>query len=144
MTLSLQQAQTILSGALDHAARNNMKPVSIVVLDARGVLKAAAAMDGTSLRRTDIAMGKAHGAISLGMGSRSLFKRAKEQAFFIAAATEAIGGSLIPVPGGVLIRDGAGAVLGAVGISGCTSENDEAAAIAGIEKAGLKGDPGAD
>lgn len=144
MTLSLKQAQTILSGALDYAATSKMKPVSIVVLDARGAIKAAAAMDGTSLNRSDIARGKANGAIALGLGSRSLFKRAKEQAFFIAAATSAIGGSLIPVPGGVLIRDGAGSVLGAVGISGCTSENDEAAAMAGIEKAGLSGDPGED
>lgn len=144
MTLSLSQAQTILSGALDFADKNKMKPVAIIVLDARGALKASAAQDNTSLRRADIAMGKAHGAIALGMGSRALFKRAKEQAFFIAAATSAIGGSLVPVPGGVLIRDGAGAVLGAVGISGCTSENDEAAAMAGIVKAGLVPDPGAD
>jgi uncharacterized protein GlcG (DUF336 family) len=144
VTLSLNQAQTILSGALAFADKNKMKPVAIIVLDARGVLKAGIAQDGTSLRRADIATGKAHGAIALGMGSRSLFKRAREQAFFIAAATAAIGGSLVPVPGGVLIRDGAGAVLGAVGISGCTSENDEAAAMAGIAKAGLVGDPGAD
>ncbi len=144
MTLTLQQTQTILSAALDHAKKTDMKPVSIVVLDARGALKGALSMDGTSLKRASIATGKANGAISLGMGSRSLFKRAKEQAFFIAAATEAIGGSLIPVPGGVLIRDGAGEVLGAVGISGCTSENDEAAAMAGIKAAGLNGDPGQD
>jgi uncharacterized protein GlcG (DUF336 family) len=144
VTLSLTQAQAIVSGALAFAEKNAMKPVSIIVLDARGVLKAGAAQDGTSLRRSDIATGKAHGAIALGMGSRSLFKRAKEQAFFIAAATSAIGGSLVPVPGGVLIRDGAGSVLGAVGISGCTSENDEAAAMAGIAKAGLAGDPGTD
>lgn len=144
MTLSLEKAHTILHGALDYAKANGMKPVSVIVLDARGVLKAAAAQDNTSLRRSDIAMGKAHGSVALGMGSRSLFKRAKEQAFFIAAATEAIGGKLVPVPGGVLIRDGAGEVLGAVGISGCTSENDEAAAMAGIAKAGLNGDPGAD
>lgn len=144
MTLSLSQAQIIVAGALAHAQQNDMKPVSIIVLDARGALKASAAMDGTSLNRSDIARGKAHGAVALGMGSRSLFKRAKEQAFFIAAATNAIGGSLIPVPGGVLIRDGAGEILGAVGISGCTSENDEAAAMAGIGKAGLVGDPGQD
>lgn len=144
MMLTLQQAQTIVAGALSHAERTGMNPVSIVVLDARGVVKAAAAMDGTSLRRSDIAFGKAHGAIGLGLGSRSLFKRAKEQAFFIAAATEAIGGKLIPVPGGVLIRDKVGSVLGAVGISGCTSDNDEAAAIAGIEAAGLVGDAGSD
>jgi uncharacterized protein GlcG (DUF336 family) len=144
VTLSLAQAQTILSGALDFAEKNRMKPVAILILDARGALKASAAQDNTSLRRADIAMGKAHGAVALGMGSRALFKRAKEQAFFIAAATSAIGGSLVPVPGGVLIRDGAGAILGAVGISGCTSENDEAAAMAGIAKAGLVADPGAD
>lgn len=144
MTLSLSQAQTILSGALDFAEKNKMKPVAVIVLDERGALKASAAQDHTSLRRADIAMGKAHGAVALGMGSRALFKRAKEQAFFIAAATSAIGGSLVPVPGGVLIRDGAGAVLGAVGISGCTSENDEAAAMAGIAKAGLVSDTGAD
>lgn len=144
MTLSLNQAQAILTGALAFADTNKMKPVAIIVLDARGVLKAGVAQDNTSLRRADIATGKAHGAIALGMGSRSLLKRAKEQAFFIAAATAAIGGSLVPVPGGVLIRDGAGAVLGSVGISGCTSENDEAAAMAGIAKAGLVGDPGAD
>lgn len=144
MTLSLHQAQTILAGALAFAETNKIKPVSIVVLDERGVLKAAAVQDGTSLRRSDIAMGKAHGAVAMGLGSRSLFKRAREQGFFISAATSAIGGSLVPVPGGVLIRDGAGALLGAVGISGCTSENDEAAAMAGITKAGLVGDPGAD
>jgi uncharacterized protein GlcG (DUF336 family) len=144
VSLSLDKAQTIVAGALDHARQTGMKPVAIIVLDERGAPKAMAAQDGTSLRRADIAFGKAHGAVSLGMGSRSLFKRAKEQAFFIAAATEAIGGKLIPVPGGVLIRDGGGALLGAVGISGCTSENDEAAAMAGIAKAGLAGDPGAD
>jgi uncharacterized protein GlcG (DUF336 family) len=144
MTLSLQQAQNILSGALAFAEQNKIMPVSIIVLDARGVLKAAAVQDGTSLRRSDIATGKAHGAIALGLGSRSLFKRAKEQGYFITAATSAVGGSLVPVPGGVLIRDGAGSLLGAVGISGCTSENDEAAAMAGIAKAGLVGDPGAD
>ena len=144
MTLTLAQAEDILSGALAHARTSNMKPVAIIVLDARGVQKIGAAMDGTSLNRSDIAKGKAHGAVALGMGSRSIFKRAKEQAFFVAAATSAIGGSLIPVPGGVLIRDAGGEVLGAVGISGCTSENDEAAAMAGIAKAGLVGDPGQD
>lgn len=144
MTLSLDQAQTIVNEALAFARANKMKPVSVIVLDARGALKASAAMDGTSLNRSDIAYGKANGAIALGMGSRSLFKRAKEQAFFIAAATSAIGGSLIPVPGGVLIRDKSGEAIGSVGISGCTSENDEAAAMAGIAKAGLDSDPGAD
>ena len=144
MTLSLHQAQIIVAGVVSYAQQNTMNPVSIIVLDGRGVLKAGAAMDGTSLHRSDIATGKAHGSLALGVGSRSLFKRAKEQPYFIAAATSAIGGSLVPVPGGVLIRDGAGSLLGAVGVSGDTSDNDEAAAMAGIAQAGLVGDPGAD
>jgi len=144
VTLSLTAAQTIISTALAHATDNGLKPVSIVILDARGALKAVAAQDGTSLKRSEIAHAKAYGGLSLGVGSRSLFKRAKEQAFFIAAATQAIGGSLVPVPGGVLIRDAAGEIVGAVGISGDTSENDEAAAMAGIAAAGFSGDPGAD
>jgi uncharacterized protein GlcG (DUF336 family) len=84
----------------------------------------------------------AKGALALGMGSRSLFKRAKDQPFFIAAATSAIGGSLIPVPGGVLVRSAEGTIIGVVGISGDTSDNDEACAVAGITAAGLSADPG--
>jgi uncharacterized protein GlcG (DUF336 family) len=144
VSLKLEQAQIIVTGALSFAVQHDLKPLSVIVLDTRGVLKAGAAQDGTSLKRSEIATGKAHGALSLGAGSRSLFKRAKEQPFFIAAATSAIGGNLIPVPGGVLIRNTEGALVGAVGISGDTSENDEAAALAGITKAGLVGDPGAD
>lgn len=144
MCIRLEQAQRIVAGALEYAAGNAMQPICIVVLDERGELKASAAMDGTSLKRSHIARGKADGAIALGMGSRSLFKRAKEQPYFIAAATQATGGSLIPVPGGVLIRDADRKILGAVGISGCTSDNDEAAALAGIAKANLMGDAGQD
>lgn len=142
--LSLAAAQTILATALDRCRAGNFKPMSVVVLDARGAVKAAASEDGTSLKRFEIAHGKAYGALSLGMGSRSIFKRAKEQAFFVGAVSHVVGGSLVPVPGGVLIRDAAGVVVGAVGISGDTSENDEAAALAGITAAGLAGDPGAD
>jgi uncharacterized protein GlcG (DUF336 family) len=71
-----------------------------------------------------------------------LMKRAETQAYFITAATAAIGGSLVPVPGGVLVKDAAGTLLGAVGVSGDTSDNDEAAALAGIKAAGFTGDPG--
>ncbi|QIB32831.1 GlcG/HbpS family heme-binding protein [Ancylobacter pratisalsi] len=142
--LSLNAAQTILSTALDHCRKGNFKPMAVVVLDARGAVKAAATEDGTSLKRFEVAHGKAYGALSLGMGSRSIFKRAKEQAFFVAAISHVAGGALVPVPGGVLIRDSGGAVIGAVGISGDTSENDEAAASAGIAAAGLTADPGAD
>jgi uncharacterized protein GlcG (DUF336 family) len=141
--MKLEVAQKIVTAALAHARARSMLPLVVAVLDARAAPRALAAEDGTSLRRSDIAIGKAHGALAMGLGSRTLFKRAEQQPYFIAAVTHAVGGSLIPVPGGVLIRDGAGALLGAIGISGDTSDNDEAAAIAGIEAVGLKADPGA-
>ncbi len=138
--LTLAQAQTIVTAALAHARANNFAPMGVVVLDARGVLKAYAAEDGTSLRRSDIAIGKAHGALAMGVGSRTLGKRAEERPHFVAAVTHAVGGSLIPVAGGVLIK-GEGGFIGAVGVTGDTSDNDEAAALAGIAAAGLTADP---
>ena len=143
--LTLAAAQTLVAAALKHAAADGLKPLAVVVLDARGADKALAAQDGISLKRVDIARGKASGALALGMGSRSIFKRAKEQPYFIAAVGQTLGETgLIPVPGGVLIEDEAGKVIGAVGVSGDTSDNDEAAALAGIKAAGLKGNPGSD
>jgi uncharacterized protein GlcG (DUF336 family) len=141
MFLLLQPAQTILSAALAYAEEKKLKPLAVVVLDARGALKAFAAQDGTSLKRGEIALGKANGALALGMGSRGLMARAESQGYFITAATAAIGGSLVPVPGGVLIKQ-EGAIIGVVGISGDTSDNDEAAAKAGIEAAGFVADGG--
>lgn len=141
--LSLAQAQTILSTALAHATEGKFKPLAIAVIDARGAQKAFAAQDGTSLKRGEIALGKAHGAVALGLGSRALHKMAQERPYFIEAATHAVGGLLVPVPGGVLIRSPEGELLGAVGISGDTSDNDEAAATAGIAAAGLRADTGA-
>lgn len=141
--MHLETAQKIVAAALAFARAKSLKPLSVVVLDARGALKAAASEDGTSLKRAEIAIGKAHGALAMGMGTRALFSRAQQQPYFVAAVTHAVGGSLIPVPGGVLVLDGgSGALLGAVGISGDTSDNDEAAALAGIGAAGCKGDPG--
>lgn len=142
MTISLDTARTIIAAARAHGAANGFKPLTVVVLDAGGHVLAAEREDGSSNKRYEIAFGKAHGALSLGMGSRALMDRAEQQPYFIAAATSAIGGSLVPVPGGVLVRDGDG-VIGVVGISGDTSDNDEAAAIAAIESAGLKAQPGA-
>lgn len=139
--LTLEQAQTIVAIALRHGTEQKFQPLAVAVLDARGVLKAFAAQDGTSLRRAEIATGKAHGALSFGIGSRSLAKRAATTPHFIAAVTHAVGGMLVPVPGGVLIRADK-EILGAVGISGDTSDNDETAAIAGITAAGLSADPG--
>src|SRR5690606_35003601 len=131
-----------IDAALAHGRKAGFKPLGVIVLDARGALKAAAMEDGSSLTRADIATGKAYRAISFGMGSRAIFARAQEQHFFIAAASHVVGGKLVPVPGGVLIRDGAGALLGAVGVSGDTSDNDEAAAIAGVQAAGFTPDAG--
>ncbi len=139
--MDLSSAQKIVEGALAYAVEHKLKPLAIALLDARGALKAYAAQDGTSLKRGEIALGKANGALAMGMGSRALFKRAEQQPFFIAAATAAIGGSLVPVPGGVLIKSGAD-LLGVIGISGDTSDNDEAAALAGITAAGLIGETG--
>ncbi len=142
MTLPLAAAQTIVATALAEGRARSMNPLVVVVLDARGALKAAAAEDGTSLRRADIARGKAHGAIALGVGSRAIGRMAAERPHFIQAATPAIGG-LIPVAGGVLIRDASNAVIGAVGVSGDSSDNDELVAVAGITAAGYASDPGA-
>jgi uncharacterized protein GlcG (DUF336 family) len=138
--LTLAKAQTIVSAALAHAREKKFAPMAVVVLDARGVLKAFAAEDGTALRRADIAIGKAHGALAMGVGSRTLGKRAEERPHFIAAVTHVVGGSMVPVAGGVLLR-GEDGFLGAVGVTGDTSDNDEAAALAGIAAAGLTADP---
>ncbi len=140
--LTLAAARTILDAALAKGTELKLKPLAITVLDARGCIKAMAAQDGTSLMRGEIAHGKAYGALALGMGSRAIFKRATEQPFFVDAINTMARGALVPVPGGVLIRDDAGGLLGAVGISGDTSDNDEAAALAGIAAAGLKADAG--
>ena len=140
--LTLTQAQTIVTATLAEARRSSLKPLVVTVLDTRGTTKALAAEDGTSLRRCEIAHGKAHGALALGIGSRAIAKRAEEQPTFIAAVTHAAGGALIPVPGGVLVRDAGGALLGAVGVSGDTSDNDEAAVLAGVKAAGLTADAG--
>ena len=142
MTLTAAAAQTIIAATLAEGRAKAMKPLAIAVLDERGALKAFLAEDGTSLKRGAIAQGKANGAIALGVGSRAIGKMAAERPHFIAAATPAVGG-LIPVAGGVLIRDAQDRVIGAVGVSGDTSDNDEIAAMAGIAAAGLKSDPGA-
>ena len=142
--LTLSIAQTIIAEALAHARDLKLKPLAIVVLDDRGAVKAAASEDGTSLRRYEVAHGKAYGALALGTGSRSIGNRAKEQPSFVAAASHITGGALVPVPGGVLLQSRGGILFGSVGASGDTSENDERVVLAGIEAAGLVGDPGAD
>jgi uncharacterized protein GlcG (DUF336 family) len=139
--LTLDIARKILDVALAKGVEKKLKPLVVTVLDARGCVKISAAQDGTSLMRSEIAHGKAYGALAMGMGSRALFQRAQEQAYFVSAVNTMAQGRLIPVPGGVLIQDG-NVLFGAVGVSGDTSDNDEICAIAGIEAAGLKANPG--
>jgi uncharacterized protein GlcG (DUF336 family) len=140
--LTLDVARRILDVALAKGVELKLKPLVVTILDARGCVKLTAAQDGTSLLRAEIAGGKAFGALAMGMGSRALFKRAQEQAYFVDAVNALAQGRLVPVPGGVLIQDGSGALLGAVGVSGDTSDNDEICAVAGIEAAGLKANVG--
>lgn len=140
--LSLDIARKILDSALAKVIEMKLKPMAITVLDARGCVKASIAQDGTSLMRGEVAHGKAYGALAMGLGSRALFKRAEEQPFFIDAVNTMARGALVPVPGGVLIQDQSGSLLGAIGISGDTSDNDEICCIAGIEAAGLKASTG--
>lgn len=142
MPLSLEQAQRIATAALAHARSKSMKPLAVVVLDERGALRALLAEDNTSVGRAKVAFGKANGCVMMGLGSRALQTRAQANPQFMGACDNLFGG-LIAVPGGVLIKDAAGTVAGAVGISGDTSDNDEACAMAGIAAAGLKGDTGA-
>jgi uncharacterized protein GlcG (DUF336 family) len=137
MSLTYAVAQSIIVDALAAGQQHGFKPLTVVVLDAGGHVIAAAREDGASNNRFEIAQGKAYGALALGMGSRAIMERAEQQAYFIAAATATLGGRLIPVPGGVLIRDNEGVIKGAVGISGDSSDNDETAATTAIEASGL-------
>lgn len=140
--LTLDLARKILEAALAKAAEMKLKPLVVTVLDTRGCVKMLVNQDGTSLKRGEIAHGKAYGSLALGIGSRAIFNRAQEQAYFVSAVNALAQGALVPVPGGVLIKDANGKLLGAVGISGDTSDNDEICAIAGITAAGLKADAG--
>jgi len=135
--LTIDHARRIIAGALAHAHAAGMKPLCVAVLDSGGHLVAFEREDGVANRRFDVAFGKAHGAISIGVGSRTLGVMALERPHFVAGVTAAIGGALVPVAGGVIVVDDEGARIGAVGVSGDTSDNDEAAALAGIAAAGL-------
>lgn len=140
--ISLGQARVIIAGALAKAGDAGLKPLAVVVLDAGGHTTAFERQDGASAMRFKLAHGKAYGAIAMGLGSRALYERAQKQPYFIDAMNALADGALVPVPGGVLIRDGEGALLGAVGVTGDNSDNDEICAIAGIEAAGLVADTG--
>jgi uncharacterized protein GlcG (DUF336 family) len=138
--ITLAQARIIVRETLAQARAQDMKPLSVVVLDAGGHLRAFEREDGASPGRFGIAQGKAYGAVMLGMAGTAQMARAETQAYFMAAMNGVFGGQVVPVPGGVLVRGANGAIIGAVGVTGDTSENDAKAAMAGIEAADLSGE----
>lgn len=141
-SLTLAAAASIVDEALAEARRRSYAPICVAVLDAGAHLVAMKREDGASLMRPQIAMAKATGALGMGYGSRELARRAHASPTFYNALFAISGGAMAPSPGGVLIRDAAGAVIGAVGISGDTGDADEACALAGIAATGLTADPG--
>ena len=142
MSVTLAQASTIVDVALKKARELKQMPQTLVVLDTGGHVVCAKREDGSGIIRFEIAVGKAYGALGMGWGSRTMMERAAQNPNFLTAIAAASGGRLVPNPGGVLIRDAGGAIIGALGISGDTADNDEIIAVAGIEAAGLKADPG--
>ena len=140
--ITLDKANLIIKNAINKARELKINPIMVVILDHRGAIKACSGEDGISSLRFQIAHGKANGAFQMGMGSRALYNRAEQQAYFISAVNSLANGALVPVPGGVLIKDKNNNIVGSLGISGDTSDNDEIAAIAGIEAAGYNPDKG--
>lgn len=138
--ISASKARTIIRKALAKGAELGLKPLSVVVLDSGGHVKAFEREDGAAPGRFGIAHGKAYGSVMLGMAGTAQMARAEAQAYFMAAVNGVYGGQVVPVPGGVLVHDKRGAVIGAVGVTGDTSDNDVIAAMAGIEAAGLVGE----
>ncbi|KEO60590.1 GlcG/HbpS family heme-binding protein [Thioclava indica] len=138
--IALEQAQKMIDVALETGASAGWKPLSAVVLDGGGHVLAFARADGAAPGRFEIARAKAYGAVMLGMGGKAQMARAEAQGYFMAAVNGIYGGQTCPVPGGVLIRDNDGLVIGAMGVTGDTSENDAEAALAGIAAAGLTGE----
>jgi uncharacterized protein GlcG (DUF336 family) len=141
-SIDLSRARTIISAAMQRGEQLGLSPLSVVVLDSGGHVKAFERQDGASNLRFEIAHGKAFGALGFGVGSRALMARAEQQPTFISSANGAFGGALVPVPGGVLVRSADGELIGAVGVTGDISDNDELVAVAGIEAAGFVAETG--
>jgi uncharacterized protein GlcG (DUF336 family) len=137
-TLTLDQANRIIAAALAKSKEAGYKPMGIVVLDESGNLKSAQREDGASMFRTDVATGKAWGAVGMGVASRALAQRAKDNPNFFVTLAATAHGKFLPQTGAVVIKDAAGNIIGAAGASGGTGDEDEAICIAGIESVGLK------
>jgi uncharacterized protein GlcG (DUF336 family) len=140
--LNLQSADAMVNAALATGVERGFKPLTVAVLDAGGYLVVLKRADNSSLLRPQIAMGKAWGTLGMGFGGRELARRAVGVPTFFNALIELSGGNMVPVAGGVLIKDANGKVLGAIGISGDTSDNDEVCAVAGVRAVGLMADTG--
>jgi len=136
--ISLDQARTIIAAALAHGRQLGLKPLSVAVLDSGSHLIAFERQDGSSTLRAQIATGKAAGALALGLSSRRIGEMAAERPSFIASLGTIAPAGLIPAAGGVIVVDEAGRAIGAVGVTGDTSDNDELCALAGIAAAKLK------
>lgn len=140
MTISLRKARTIIRKTLEKGREMDFKPLSVVVLDTGGHVQAFEREDGASPGRFGIAQGKAYGSVMLGMAGTAQMARSEAQPYFLTAVNGVFGGQLVPVPGGILLRDAKDRIIGAVGVTGDTSDNDVIAAMAGIDAAGLIGE----
>ena len=137
-SLTLEQAETIARATLEKGRNAGYKPLTVAVLDDAGVIKVVHRDDGSSLLRPEIAVGKAWGSLGMGLSSRAIGELAVERPHFAASLAVLAEGRVVPVAGGVLVQDGSGDTVGAVGVTGDTSDNDEECALAGIEAAGLR------
>ena len=135
--LTLKKANQIINGALATARHLNLAPLTVIVLDENGFVKAMQIEDGATNLKKDIAMAKAWGAVNMGMSSRSLAVVAEQRPAFMNALVDISEGKVMPVPGGVLIRNEDNRIIGSVGISGDVSDQDERSAVAGIKEAGF-------
>ncbi|MGE0213313.1 MAG: heme-binding protein [Parvibaculaceae bacterium] len=138
MHLTLTVADTIIRGAFAEAERLGCQPLAVAVLDAGGHIVSVRRQDGASFFRPEVAMGKAWGAVAMGLSGRDLNIRAQNNPAFLQSLSVLSGGKLVPQTGGVLIRAADGKALGAVGISGDSGDNDETCALAGITAAGFE------
>jgi uncharacterized protein GlcG (DUF336 family) len=140
--ISLEQANLIADQSLQKGRELQFAPLTVAVLDAGGHIKVLKREDDASIMRPDIAVGKAWGALGMGFGGRELARRAEKMPMFFTALNAMSDGRMVPVAGSVLIRNQEGRIIGAIGITGDTSDNDEICAIHGVEAAGLVADSG--
>lgn len=141
-SLTLNQANLIADKALEKAQALGFQPQTVAILDAGGQIKVIKRSDGSSLLRPEIAFGKAWGVLGMGFGGRNLAKHAEQAPAFFNALMAMSNGRMVPVAGGVLICNEQKEIIGSIGISGDTSDNDEICAVAGVQAAGLIPDTG--